>query len=424
MRWLYTLLLFLAMPLVLLHLVLRGLRNPAYLRRWPERFGVFDAPAQQGGIVIHAVSVGEVNAASALIRSLARTYPDRPLCVTTFTPTGSDRVRDLFSDEVFHVYAPFDTPGSVKRFFSRVRPGLLIVMETEIWPNLYVEASRRDIPVMIANARISEHSFGGYRRLRRMTAFALSHASRIAAQSDMDAYRLTEIGADPARLEVTGNLKFDVSLSTSLIDEGKAIRHEWGVERMVLLAGSTHEGDEAVIFPAFTTLLQSFPTALLVLAPRHPERFTRVAQQARAAGLGVSLRSEGMSCPASSSCFIIDTMGELQRLYAACDVAFVGGSLERIGGHNVLEPAALSKPVLVGPHTFNFEDITAQLVSTHAALRVYDANGLAETSARLFKDPELRGRMGQAGRDLVKSGQGALARTLQIVEELLPVNGH
>jgi 3-deoxy-D-manno-octulosonic-acid transferase len=419
MRRIYTLLLFLAMPLVLLHLLLRGLRNPAYLRRWSERFGFFQAPPEKNGIVIHAVSVGEVNAASALVRCLASTYPDRSLCVTTFTPTGSDRVRDLFGDEVFHVYAPFDTPGAVKRFYSRVQPGLLIVMETEIWPNLYIEASGRGIPVMIANARISEHSFGGYKRLRRMTAFALSHASRIAAQSDLDAGRLIEIGADPARLEVTGNLKFDVSLPPSLVEEGTAIRHDWGRERMVLLAGSTHEGDETVIFQAFTVLLQSFPSALLVVAPRHPERFTRVAQQARAAGLDVSLRSEGMNCPASSSCFIIDTMGELQRLYAACDVAFVGGSLERIGGHNVLEPAALSKPVLVGPHTFNFEDITTQLVSTNAALRIHDAAGLAEAAARLFRDPELRKRMGKAGKDLVKSGQGALARTLQIVEELL-----
>jgi 3-deoxy-D-manno-octulosonic-acid transferase len=419
MRWLYTLLLFLAMPLVMLHLLLRGMRNPAYLRRWSERFGFFDPPPRADGIVIHAVSVGEVNAASALVRSLARAYPDKPLCVTTFTPTGSDRVRDLFGDEFFHVYAPFDTPGSVKRFFRRVRPELLIVMETEIWPNLYVEASRRDVPVLIANARISEHSFGGYRRLRPMTAFALDHASRIAAQSDIDAGRLTRLGADPGRLEVTGNLKFDVSLPPSLLEEGEAIRRGWGVARPVLLAGSTHEGDENVIFAAFGSLLQSFPTALLVLAPRHPERFARVAQQARAEGLEVSLRSDGLDCPSSSQCFIIDTMGELQRLYAACDVAFVGGSLERIGGHNVLEPAALSRPVLVGPHTFNFEDITAQLVATQAALRVHDAQELAEAAGRLFRDPELRRRMGQAGRELVSGGQGALARTLQIVEEVL-----
>jgi len=409
------------MPLVLMHLLLRGLRNPAYLHRWSERFGFFGAPPVGGGIVIHAVSVGEVNAASALVRSLARIYPDRPLCVTTFTPTGSDRVRDLFNDEVFHVYAPFDTPGAVKRFYARVQPGLLIVMETEIWPNLYVEAARRRIPVMIANARISEHSFGGYRRLRGMTRFALSHVSRIAAQSEIDENRLIAIGADPSRLEVTGNLKFDVSLPPSLVEEGNAIRHDWGRERMVLLAGSTHDGDEAVLFEAFSTMLRAFPSALLVVAPRHPERFTRVAQQARAAGLGVSLRSEGMGCPATSQCFIIDTMGELQRFYAACDVAFVGGSLERIGGHNVLEPAALSKPVLVGPYTFNFEDITAQLVATRAAERIHDADGLAETAVQLFEDPELRRRMGQAGLDLVKSGQGALARTLQIVEELLPV---
>jgi 3-deoxy-D-manno-octulosonic-acid transferase len=419
MRLLYTLLLFLAMPLVLLHLIVRSLQNPDYLRRWSERFGRFRPPAQAGAIVVHAVSVGEVNAASALIRSLAVRYPDRPLCVTTFTPTGSDRVRDLFRDDVFHVYAPFDTPGAVRRFYNRVRPCMMIVMETEIWPNLYAEASGRGIPVMIANGRISEHSFPGYRRMRRMTRFALSHASRIAAQSENDARRLIEIGADPDRVEVTGNLKFDVRLPPSLIEEGESIRRDWGRDRPVLLAGSTHEGDEAVIFEAFGRLLETSPRALLVIAPRHPERFGRVAQTARSAGLDVSLRSEGLHCPTSSQCFLIDTMGELQRLYAACDVAFVGGSLEAIGGHNVLEPAALSRPVLVGPYTFNFEDITDQLVATRAALRVHDARELAETTARLFDDPELRDRMGRAGSELVKSGQGALSRTLQIVEELI-----
>jgi len=419
MRQIYTLLLYLFLPLVLLHLVLRGLRSHDFLKRWPERFGFFDPPQQTGGIVVHAVSVGEVNAASALVKSLSKRFPDLPLCLTTFTPTGSDRVRDLFRHEFFHVYAPLDLPGAVNRFFDRIQPRLLIIMETEIWPNLYYEAAGRDIPVMIANARISERSFGAYRRLRKLTAATLSQVSCIAAQSEVDAGRLLEIGAERQLIEVTGNLKFDVNLPPSLIEQGESIRLAWGTSRMVLLAGSTHEGDEGPLFRAFPRLLKQFPEALLVLAPRHPERFSRVAQQARAAGLKVSLRSDGISCPAPSQCFIVDAMGELQRFYAACDVAFVGGSLDRIGGHNVLEPAALSKPVLVGPHTFNFEDICSQLVASEAAIRVSNAEDLEQAVKRLFTDPELRDQMGRAGLDLVKSGQGALERTLEIVDELI-----
>ena len=424
MRRLYTLLLYLVMPLVLLHLLWRGLRDSAYLKRWPERFGFFDPPGRTGGIVVHAASVGEVNVASALVRSLSRRFPEFPVYLTTFTPTGSDRVKSLFRNDVFHVYAPLDLPGAVKRFYNRVQPRLLIIMETEIWPNLYFEASSRSIPIMIANARISEQSFGTYRRLRRMTAAALNQVSRIAAKSRVDAERLIDIGADEQRIEVTGNLKFDVALPPSLLEQGETIRMAWGADRLVLLAGSTHEGDEGPLLKAFSRLLKQFPQALLVLVPRHPERFTRVAQAARAAGFKVSLRSDGISCPSSTQCFVIDAMGELLQFYAACDVAFVGGSLDRIGGHNVLEPAALSRPVLVGPHTFNFEGITEQLVAAGAAVRVANALELEEEAARLFSRPELRDQMGLTGLSLVKSGQGALQRTLELVEELItPATG-
>ena len=424
MRWLYTLILYLIMPLALLHLAVRGLRDSAYLKRWPERFGFFDRPARTGGIVVHAASVGEVNVASALVKSLSRRYPELPLCLTAFTPTGSEQALTLFRDEVFHVYAPLDLPGAVNRFYDRVQPSLLIIMETEIWPNLYFEAAGRGIPIMIANARISEHSLGTYRRLRRLTAAALDQVSRIAAKSETDSERLIDIGADKQRIEVTGNLKFDVTLPPSLLEQGETIRMAWGAERLVLLAGSTHEGDEGPILKAFPHLLNRFPQALLVLVPRHPERFARVAQAARAAGLDVSLRSKGISCPSSTQCFVIDAMGELLQFYAACDVAFVGGSLDRIGGHNVLEPAALSRPVLVGPHTFNFEDITEQLVAANAAIRVSNAAELEEATARLFTRPELRDQMGQAGLKLVRSGQGALERTQEVVVELItPATG-
>jgi 3-deoxy-D-manno-octulosonic-acid transferase len=252
-----------------------------------------------------------------------------------------------------------------------------------------------------------------------MTAAALSQVSCIAAQSKLDAGRLIEIGADETRLEVTGNLKFDVELPTGLLEQGEAIRQTWGSKRLVLLAGSTHEGDETPVLEAFKQLLRQFPKALLVLVPRHPERFGRAARLAQACGLTVCLHSELVDCPPSVQCFIVDAMGELLRYYAACDVAFVGGSLEPIGGHNALEPAALAKPVLLGPHTFNFEDITNQLLQTGAAIRVHNARDLEEATARLFRQPDLRDQMGRAGLELVKSGQGALARTLEIVEGLI-----
>jgi len=419
MRWLYTLLIYLITPLVLLLLVIRGLRNRDWLKRWAQRFGWFDPPEKTGGIVVHAVSMGEVNAASTLVNALSQHLPEHPLCVTTFTPTGSDRVQSLFRNEVFHVYLPLDLPGAVKRFFDRVQPALLIIMETEIWPNLYFEARRRGIPVMIANARISERSIKGYRRFKRMTATALDQVSCIAAQSKLDAGRLIEIGADAARLEVTGNLKFDVELPPGLSEQGEAIRQTWGSKRLVLLAGSTHQGDEKPVLEAFKQLLSQFPEALLVLVPRHPERFGQVAQLAKACGLSVCLHSERIDCPPSAQCFIVDAMGELLAYYAACDVAFVGGSLEPIGGHNALEPAALSKPVLLGPHTFNFQDITDQLLNAGVAIRVNNARDLEQAATRLFKRPELRDQMGRAGLELVKSGQGALERTLEIVEDLI-----
>jgi 3-deoxy-D-manno-octulosonic-acid transferase len=419
MRSLYSFLLILATPLALLYLFLRGLRSPDYFNRWGERFARFEAPPCTGGIVVHAASMGEVNAASTLVRDLVRRWPDLPLCLTTLTPAGSTRVRALFGESVFHVYAPLDLPWVVRRFFDRVQPRLLIVLETELWPNLYHEAAGRGIPILIANARISRRSLGRYRRLRRLTTSVLGQVSRIGAQSEQDATRLLELGAAPARVTVTGNLKFDVRLPVGLAEEGEAIRRAWGPQRPVLLGGSTHEGDERPLLAAFARLLQPFPDALLVLAPRRSERFAKAAQLARGAGLAVALRSDGIAFPAGTQCLVVDSLGELQTFYAACDVAFVGGSLEKHGGHNVLEAAALSRPVVVGPNTFNFEEITRQLVTQGAALRVGDAEELHTALLQLLTDADLRDRMGQSGLALVRSGQGAVERTLALAGKLL-----
>jgi len=418
MRTFYSLLIYLATPFVLLYLAFRGLRDRNYLKRWPERFALFRTPEASGAITVHAASMGEVNAASALVRELGALFPANPLCLTTITPTGSDRVLALFAQEACHVYAPLDLPGSVRRFFDRVQPRLLIILETEIWPNLYHEAYVRQVPIVIVNARISEHSIGAYRRLKRLTADALGKVSVIAAQSEGDAARMIEIGAVRDRVTVTGNLKFDINLPPSLHELGESLRLAWGTDRPVLTAGSTHEGDEAPLLEAFKGLLKTFPTALLVLVPRHPERFGRAAQLARAAGLRVSAYSENPGCSRDTQCFVIDSMGVLLHYYAACDVAFVGGSIAAIGGQNVLEPAALCKPVVVGPHMFNFSDILKQLVEHQGALQIQDARGLEDAVGRLFQDPELRDRMGHAGLNLVNSGRGALHRTLTLIKNL------
>jgi 3-deoxy-D-manno-octulosonic-acid transferase len=406
-------------PLLLLHLGWRSLREPEYRRRWRERFALSQGAMTPGGIVLHAASVGEVNAATPLVQALLSRYPGLPLSLTCFTPTGSARIRAVFGTQVQHVYIPLDLPGCVQRFFRHARPRLLIVMETEIWPNLYHAAARHNIPILLANARISEKSFPRFQRVRRLVGDALLQVSCIAAQSKSDARRFAALGADPARITVSGNLKFELKLPPELHMQGQALRRAWGEQRPVFLAASTREGEESPVLEAFQGVLKHFPTALLILVPRHPERFPQAVQLAGARGLSVHLLSTGLPCPASVQCLVVDAMGELLRFYAACDVAFVGGSLVAMGGHNMLEPAALSVPVLLGPHTFNFADISRELLAAGGAKQVPNATQLEQSVCLLLGDAALRQQMGSAGLALVAQGQGALARTLEITDRLL-----
>lgn len=419
MRRLYSLLLYLMMPLILLYLLLRSVRAADYRKRLGERFGFIQAPNRSGGILVHAASMGEVNAAIGLIRALQNQYPDDAFYVTTFTPTGSSRVQELLGDSCFHVYLPFDLPGAVRRFLQRLQPRLVIILETEIWPNLYAQAAENGIPLMISNARISDHSVDSYLRFHRLISETLSRVDCISAQSEQDAERLIRIGAPEARVRVTGNLKFDLHLPPSLAEQGEVLRASWGTHRTVLLAGSTHEGEDPIILKVFKSLLETHPDSLLILVPRHPERFARSAALVRSAGLELARRSEGLSCSPATQCFLIDTMGELMLFYAACDIAFVGGSIDPVGGHNPLEPAALGKPVIVGPYTFNFADIIKQLLQANAAIQVPNEEALERSLRELLDDPDRRDAMGQAGISLVKTGQGAVQRTLDLVDKTL-----
>jgi len=416
MRILYSLLVALSIPFVLLYFAVRGLRDRAYLARWGERLGFVQSAKNTGGILLHAASVGEYNAASSLIKALLKRYPDLPITITTLTPTGSAKVVHDLGDKVFHCFIPLDVPAAVKRFLNLINPELIVIMETELWPNLYLESHRRGIPLLIANARLSATSVKRYQYFPRLTREILQPVTWIGAQSGVDAARLIQCGAKPQRTAVTGNLKFDQQLPASLMEQGSVLRSAWNPTRPVLVAGSTHKEDENVILPAFAQLLKNIPDALLILVPRHPERFTRAAQSARAEGLSVELLSEAETCSEHTQCFVIDAMGQLMRYYSSADVAFVGGSMGTQGGHNVLEPAALGKPVLVGPNTDNAGEIVAELIGCGAAIRVNSCQDFRQSAEKLLTDGPLRDQMGQAGLALIEKNKGALDLTLDAID--------
>lgn len=410
---------YLATPLLVLRLLARGVRSRPYHRRWPERFGLFDAPGFSGSLWIHAVSVGEVNAAEPLVKALQRDYPNAPLVITTVTPTGTARVHQLFGDSVFHVYLPYDLPFSVNRFLQRVRPRLALIVETEIWPNLYFACCQRGIPLMIVNARLSERSLRGYKPMRSLIRSSLRCVRQIAAQSRTDAARYRLLGADPRQMVVTGNMKFDMPIPQGAVSDGAAMREHWGAQRPVWMAASTHEGEELAVLQAHLQVLRQLPDALLLLAPRHPERFRMVEQSVRGLGFTVATYGvDGLPLPVHQV-FVIDAMGRLMPFFAASELAFVGGSLVPTGGHNVLEPAALSIPVLVGPHTFNFDEITASLIRQGGAERVEGTEALGPDVLALLGDPGKRERMGYAAQQVFDRERGAVHQVMRMIDHLL-----
>ncbi len=418
-RLLYTLALYLLTPLVMLRLAARGVRYHDYFGRWRERFGFFAPPTTAGAMWVHAVSVGEVNAAVPLVEALLAQHPERPLLLTTVTPTGSARVRQLFGARVFHVYLPYDLPGAVRRFLARVRPCLGVIVETEIWPNLYAACARARVPIVIANARLSQRSMRGYWPGRTLIRTALRSVAHVAAQTRADAQRYGELGVPAARISVVGNLKYDMPPPHAARLAGAAMRRQWGPARPVWIAASTHEPEELAVLQAHLAVLRRLPDALLLIAPRHPERFRPVEQAARSLGFAVATRQAERLPSVPTQCFVIDTLGELLDFYAAAEVAFVAGSLAPIGGHNVLEPAALAVPVLVGPHTFNFEEITDALLAAGAARRIADAAALGPAVLAWLGDAAARAQAGAAGVAVIEQGRGALAATLAPIEQLL-----
>lgn len=411
---LYRLALLLAAPLIPLRLLWRGRRERGYWRHWNERLALGPAPVA-GALWIHAVSVGEMRAAQPLIAALRDAHPDVPVLLTCMTPTGRATAESLYGDFARIVYLPYDYAGSMRRFMRRLRPRVGILMETELWPNLIHAAARAHVPLVLANARLSERSARGYARLPALMRACLQRIAVVAAQTEADAARLQKLGADSTY--VTGNLKFDIAPPVAQLERGAAWRQRWG-QRPVLLAASTREDEEVPLLRAFADTAP--PEVLLVLVPRHPQRFDAVAGLIEAAGLAYQRRStlDGELKP-QTRVLLGDSLGELFAYYAACDVAFVGGSLMPLGGQNLIEAASVGRPVLVGPHTFNFEEATRLAIEAGAAVRVNDAGDLLENALKLLNDAPARVRMGEAGLAFAARHRGAAARVAALISPLL-----
>lgn len=418
-RILYAILTYLLLPVYALYWVFRGVVNRAYLDRVGQRFGFGFPRIPDGSIWIHAVSVGEVQAAIPLVRALGRRFPNRQLLLTTVTPTGAARVSSVFADSVLHSYIPFETPTAVRNFFDATKPQLALIMETEIWPNLYHECGFRKVPLVLVSARISPRSVRSYRRLLPLFRETLSHGIIIAAQSEADADRFRSLGARPERTHVTGNIKFDVEMPPDLAENGRQLRASTFGRRPVWIAASTHQREEEQVLEAHAQLRGSFPDALLVLVPRHPERFEAVRQLLQRQHLGFVTRTSGLAPGATHSVYLGNTMGEVPLFYAASDVAFVGGTLVPVGGHNLLEPASLGLPVVAGPHLFNTQDIADMFIRIGALTRVANARELGEAIVALLADRTEAQRLGRLGRDIVAENRGALRRLLRLLEPLI-----
>lgn len=419
MRLLYIVIAYLLSPIVAGAMWIRGFRDRSYWTNFGERFGLGEQLTGERSIWVHAVSVGEVQAAAPLVHALLKRYPQCPVVVTTVTPTGAERARALFRERVRVRYIPYDLPGAVARFFERVNPRLAIILETELWPNLYHACGRRGIPLILASARISPRSVVRYRRLTGLFREALSNGISIAAQSTADAERFRSIGANPARTHVVGNIKFDFTLPHDIEASGAALRSLLGAERPIWVAGSTHAGEEEQVLAAHERVRARWPNALLVLVPRHTPRFGDVANLLERREISYVTRSSGAAVPSTAQVYLLDTLGELLAFYAAADVAFVAGSLVPIGGHNLLEPAALSKAVVAGPHNFNSEDIAELLVREGAVQIVPNATKLGDAVAQLLGDRAECARRGAIGRAVVEANRGAVDRLVRLIDPLI-----
>ncbi len=418
-KWLYQLLLWVALPWVLVRLWWRARREPEYGQRIGERFGRLPKNIQSGCICFHTVSAGETIAAAPLIATLAEEFsgggrPSAPFLVTTMTPTGSAQVQSRLLEHAQHCYAPYDFRFAVRRFFDAVRPKLLVLMETELWPNLIDEAHARDIPVLLVNARLSERSQRGYARVSGLTGKMLQQVRCISCQYPDHALRFKTLGATDAQVSVLGNVKFDVRLPLDHAERVASIKTALGLnERPVWIAGSTHPGEEEIVLQAHQTISRHDASSCLLLVPRHPVRGLEVAMLARELGFSVTRQSTGTE--PGADVVICDTMGQLQTLYGLSKVAFLGGSLVSVGGHNPIEAAICAQPVIMGPATFNFPDVVAAFVDAECLTTVRNASELADAVIECFENESVRVARGERARRVVSDNRGATERLLDLL---------
>lgn len=417
MRFLYSFIFYSLIPFILLRLYWRGFKAPDYRLRWRERLGFYSTEFKQNVIWFHAVSVGEAIAIFPLIKQFMLNYPNQKILITTTTPTGSARVKAVMGDRVEHVYLPYDIPFAIKRFLANFKPKKAIIMETEIWPNLFILTAKQKIPLFIINARLSTKSCRGYQKISALVYPALTAVTLVATQTKADETRFRKIADKNLRVEVLGNIKFDLTIAPEIIEQGQQLKSILFPKRFVWIIASTHQGEEQVFFKLYPQLKQQIPELLLLVVPRHPERFDEVAREAKTAQLILSRRTQNDTCNLATDVYLADTMGELKMLYAAADVAFVGGSLfNTLGGHNVLEPAAMGIPVMFGTYMSNFKAIETDILAADAAIQCQNEAALVKMLLKLYQQPKLRQQLTNNAANFLKHNQGSIEKIIVRLE--------
>ncbi|CAA9890538.1 3-deoxy-D-manno-octulosonic acid transferase [Candidatus Methylobacter favarea] len=417
MRAVYSSLFYLLVPFILFRLIWRGIKAPAYRRRWRERFALYNKKFPHEVIWFHAVSVGEAEALFPLARRLQTQHPDSRLLITTMTPTGSARVKAVMKESVEHVYLPYDIPSAVNRFMQSFKPKIAVIMETEIWPNLFAYCGKNKIPLYIINARLSEKSARSYQKIPWLIHPALAQVKLIAAQTQKDADRFLAIGAANENVETLGNIKFDIEIPPETLLQGRQLKADLFDKRFVWLIASTHKDEEILFIEIYKQIKQEIPELLLVIVPRHPERFLEVKKLCEQQKLKVVLRTSGEKTLKHTDVYLVDTMGELKPLYGSSDVAFVGGSMVPVGGHNILEAAAVGVPVMFGPYMANFKEIAQEVLKQDAAIQCRNKDDIVKTIHALQADPLYRKSLTEKGKLFVLQNQGAIARISDILNQ-------
>jgi 3-deoxy-D-manno-octulosonic-acid transferase len=419
MRFLYTAIFYLILPFLFIRLYRRGVRNADFRKRWAERLAFYSQPHQPVEIFFHAVSVGEAESLFSLIEQLLTAQPKLNILVTTTTPTGSARVKAVLADRVQHVYLPYDYPDAIARFLKHFQPKIAVIVETEIWPNLFHQCAKQQIPLLIINARLSEHSYQGYQKLAALTKPALNHVSFIAAQTQQDAARFNAFVDDKSKVQVLGNIKFDLRIDSGLIEQGQRLRQKLFPNRFVWIIASTHKGEEPIFLEIYQQLKPKIPQLLLLLVPRNLERFEEVKQLCEKQQFQVVTRTSAFNCSTATDVYLGDTIGELKLLYTAADVAFVGGSMVDVGGHNVLEPVAIGIPLMFGHYMYNFNKIADGLLNADAAIQCRSGAEIADNVLSLYQQPDKKIRLINNAKAFMQQNQGTTQAVISLLNRFL-----